>query len=63
MTVEAHPVIVSSLGSVKMEDRKRPAMADVDDPLPPAKRQATVTNGAKSQSDDSPWKTEDIQVR
>ena len=50
MTVEARSVSVPSLGLVKMEDtRKRTAIADPDDALPPPKRQATLVNGKKSE--------------
>ncbi|KAF2142934.1 uncharacterized protein K452DRAFT_317826 [Aplosporella prunicola CBS 121167] len=34
-------------GKSKMEDRKRPAMADSSDTAPPPKRQATVSNGTR----------------
>lgn len=63
MSVEALPVPISSFGLTKMEDRKRPAIAEIDDGAPPPKRQATL-NGAKSQGDGDGalWKNEDIQV-
>ncbi|KAF4302899.1 Zinc finger RING-type protein [Botryosphaeria dothidea] len=37
-----------------MEDRKRPAMTDRDDTAPPAKRQATLSNGTKALADLDP---------
>jgi hypothetical protein len=50
MTVEARSVSIPSLGPVKMEDtRKRTAVPDADDALPPPKRQATLVNGKKSE--------------
>ena len=53
---------VPSLGLVKMEDRKRPVMADGDDAAPPAKRQATV-NGAKPVSADADDPLKELEVR
>lgn len=53
---------VPSLGLVKMEDRKRPVMADSEDAAPPAKRQATV-NGAKPVSDDADSHLKELEVR
>ncbi|KAJ9665035.1 E3 ubiquitin-protein ligase bre1 [Coniosporium apollinis] len=52
---------VPSLGLVKMEDRKRPVMADSEDAAPPAKRQATV-NGAKPVSDDADSHLKELEL-
>ena len=56
---EARSISLSSSGPVKMEERKRPASYDHEDPVPPHKRQATVVNGSKSHQDaDIPGKDE-----
>lgn len=51
MRLEARPVSIQTLGLVKMEDRKRAAVSDLDDSVPPAKRQATLVNGTKPSSE------------
>lgn len=51
MRLEARSVSIQTLGLVKMEDRKRAAVPDLDDSAPPAKRQATLVNGAKPSSE------------
>ena len=43
--VEARPLPLSSSGTVKMEERKRPASHDHEDGGPPHKRQVTAVNG------------------
>ena len=56
---EARPISLSSSGLVKMEERKRPASYDHEDPAPPHKRQVTTVNGSKSHQDaDMPGKDE-----
>jgi E3 ubiquitin-protein ligase BRE1 len=51
MRLEVTAVDAPSSGLIKMEDRKRSAVADADDSAPPTKRQATSTNGAKPSYD------------
>ncbi|KAI4115561.1 MAG: hypothetical protein LQ345_003872 [Seirophora villosa] len=55
--VGSNLVSLSSSGPFKMEERKRPASNDNDNPGPPLKRQATLVNGAgRSHPDeDMPW--------
>ncbi|KAK8171694.1 BRE1 E3 ubiquitin ligase-domain-containing protein [Phyllosticta citrichinensis] len=49
MRLESQSISGPTLGVVKMaEDRKRPAMTEKDDTAPPAKRQATLSNGTKA---------------
>lgn len=54
MRLASQSVTGPSLGVAKMEDRKRPAMTDRDDTAPPAKRQATLSNGTKALADLDP---------
>ena len=63
-TIEAQPLSLSSSGLVKMEERKRPASYEHDDPVPPQKRQATSASngGAKSHPEDMPGRDE-LEVR
>ena len=63
-TVEVQPLVLSSTGAVKMDDRKRPASHEADDPAPPQKRQATSApnGGAKGNPDDMPGRDE-LEVR
>ncbi|KAK3064102.1 hypothetical protein LTS18_010081, partial [Coniosporium uncinatum] len=61
MPIEVRTVTAPSLGLVKMEERKRAAQGDPDETLP-LKRQATVTNGVTSPTDDpTEKKTEEYQ--
>ncbi|OJJ43758.1 hypothetical protein ASPZODRAFT_863482 [Penicilliopsis zonata CBS 506.65] len=55
---KASPVASSESILVKMEDRKRAAVYDPNDSVPPSKKQATSVNGsAKPHPDaDMPWK-------
>jgi len=51
-----------SLDSVKMEDRKRPGLDDINASAPPLKRQAMSVNGNSAHPDNElPWK-DDIEV-
>lgn len=61
--VGGHPVSLSSSGTLKMEERKRPASHDHDNSAPPPKRQATIVNGGgKVHPDtDMPWR-DDLEV-
>lgn len=54
MRLASKSVTGPSLGVAKMEDRKRPAMSDRDETAPPAKRQATLSNGTKALADLDP---------
>ncbi|OAA54117.1 histone ubiquitinationc protein [Niveomyces insectorum RCEF 264] len=55
MPIATSPSVVSTSLStvVKMEDRKRPAMADTDEYAPPTKRQAVNGSGSRSKEDAS----------
>jgi len=56
-------VSVSSLDSIKMEERKRPALDENHTSAPPSKKQAVIVNGANTKFDaEMPWK-DDINVR
>ena len=61
--VQTRVVSLPSPKLIKMEERKRPASHDQDDPTPPLKKQATSVNGApKSHVDaDMPWQ-DDLEV-
>jgi len=62
MQLEAQKVVsVPSLGSVKMEDRKR-LVADHEESPRPTKRQNTLTNGAKSESTAESLDSKDIET-
>lgn len=61
MTAEARSVSVTSLGHVKMEERKRAAIRDPDDAVQPPKKTARVVNGVKN--DDVPEWEPMVQVR
>ncbi|OJD39064.1 e3 ubiquitin-protein ligase bre1 [Diplodia corticola] len=54
MRLASKSVTGPSLGVATMEDRKRPAMSDRDETAPPAKRQATLSNGTKALTDLDP---------
>jgi E3 ubiquitin-protein ligase BRE1 len=61
---EVQLIPVPSSDFVKMEDRKRPASYDNDDPAPPQKRQATASmnGGSRGHQDaDLPGK-DDLEV-
>jgi hypothetical protein len=61
---QVHSVPLSSPGLVKMEERKRPATYDNEDPAPPHKRQATASvngNPKAHRDDDMPGK-DDLEV-
>lgn len=56
------PPSMPSIDTIKMEDRKRPALDDDGRSLPPFKRQAISVNGTNTHPDaDMPWK-EDVEV-
>lgn len=56
---EGHSVSLSSVGKVKMEERKRSIAVDPDD-VYPSKRQATAANGTLPRMDTE--KEKDIEV-
>ncbi|KAK4980791.1 hypothetical protein LTR28_000963, partial [Elasticomyces elasticus] len=58
--IERQAVRTSSFDKVKMDDRKRSLVPDVDDAAPPLKRQATVANGAQPRME--PETEKDIEV-
>lgn len=61
--IEATHFPPSQVGLIKMEDRKRPSPYDHNDSAPPAKKIATLANGAVSKNHDAdmPWK-DDLEV-
>ena len=56
-------VPMPSIETIKMEERKRPALDDDDRSARPVKRPAVSVNGGSSHPDaDMPWR-DDIEVR
>ena len=50
---EAHAISLSSSSLIKMEERKRPATYDHEEPAPPHKRQVTTVNGGSKNHQDA----------